>query len=117
MGKRFTGGFVDLDPAISAIIEDGQNRQVARSMTKAQKRQAARNRMTFDIRPETEQRLTDLAAELSIPLSQLAEWLILRGLDHTTEDELSEARIPCRSMRYEFVLFTTVGDTKGRPKG
>ena len=120
MPKQTDGGFVDfsdLDPAVSALIGDGQRRQATRTMTKAQKRQAARNRMTFDLSPEVSAALVDMAAELSVPVSQLAEVLIKRGQEHTSMDELMDMRLPARSMRYEFVLLRRDGDTKGRHKG
>lgn len=119
MGKRLSGGFPleNLDPAVAALIDDNQSRQESRAMTKRQKRQAARNRITFDISPDLDAALVSMAAELSVPVSQLAEVLIRRGREHITMDELVDMRMPARSMRYEFVLFLRDGDTKSRHKG
>jgi len=120
MAKKIEGGFIDfdkVDPAVAAFLSDGQRRQANRSMTKAQKRQAARNRATFDLSEEITTTLTETAAELSVPVSQLAEWYIKRGIEHTGMEELIDARKPARSMRYEFVLFRRDGDTKGRQQG
>jgi len=120
MPKKIEGGFVnfgDLDPAVSALIGDGQRRQATRTMTKAQKRQAARNRMTFDLSQELSAVLVNMAAELSVPVSQLAEVLIRNGHQHTSMNDLMDMRLPARSMRYEFVLFRRDGDTKGHHQG
>ena len=119
--KRNPDGTIDMngvDPLVARVFEDGQRRQNARSMTKRQRQQAARNRMTFDIPVELEDKLTAIALDYSVPVSQLATFLMLRGLDHTSEEELLAARVPSRSMRYEFVLYpkaaTHNGDTKRR---
>lgn len=120
MPKKPEGGFIDfnqVDPAVAAFLADGEKRQANRTMTKAQKRQAARNRATFDLSEDLTTSLTETAAELSIPVSQLAEWYIRRGMEHTGMDELLGARLPARSMRYEFVLFRRDGDTKGHHQG
>jgi hypothetical protein len=106
--KRNPDGTIDmsaLDPHVASVYEDGQRRQAARSMSKRQRQQAARNRMTFDIPVELEDKLTAIALDYSVPVSQLATFLMLRGLEHTSEEELLAARVPSRSMRYEFVLY------------
>jgi len=120
MAKKVEGGFIDfdkVDPAVAAFLSDGQRRQANRSMTKAQKRQAARNRMTFDLSQELSAVLVNMAAELSVPVSQLAEVLIRNGHQHTSMNDLMDMRLPARSMRYEFVLFRRDGDTKGHHQG
>lgn len=120
MPKKPEGGFIDfnqVDPAVAAFLADGERRQAARTMTKAQKRQAARNRMTFDLSPELSAALVAMAAELSVPVSQVAEVLIKRGQEHLSMNDLMEMRLPARSMRYEFVLFIRDGDPKGHHQG
>lgn len=120
MPKKPEGGFIDfnqVDPAVAAFMADGERRQANRTMTKAQRRQADRNRMTFDLSEDVSAALVAMAAELSVPVSQLAEVLIKRGQEHTGMDELMDMRLPARSMRYEFVLFRRDGDTKGHHQG
>lgn len=119
--KRNPDGTINmdaLDPHVATAFEEGQLRKAGRSMTKRQRQQAKRNRMTFDLSPQLEEKLTQIAADFGVPVSQLAEFLLLRGLDHTSEDDLYQARTPSRSMRYEFNLFpreaTPKGDTKRR---
>lgn len=118
--KRNPDGTINMDsmdPAVARVFADGERRQAARSMTKRQRQQAARNRMTFDIPAELEQKLTAIAADYSVPVSQLATFLMLRGLEHTSEEELLEARVPSRSMRYEFVLYPKAAPHNGTAKG
>jgi hypothetical protein len=115
--KRNPDGTINmdaLDPHVASAFEEGQRRQVARSKTKAQRNQAKRNRLTIDLPKDLEDRLFQDAAALSVPVSQLVVWLLLRGSEVTSQDELMNARKPSRSMRYEFVLFTNEGDTKRR---
>lgn len=114
MAKPVKGGFVDIDPAVAAYIQDGERRQATRAMTKAQRRQASRNKMTVDLPKALDDRLHVMAADLSVPVSQLVQYLVERGLELVTIDELIEARRPTRSMRYEFVLFSNDASPKGQ---
>lgn len=117
MPKKPVGGFVTVDPAVAALLADGEHRQATRAMSKDQRRQAERNRITLDISKDTQAMLVDLATQLSVPISQLAEYLILKGMEVTSTDELSDMRTPSRSMRYEFNLIARQGATKGHHKG
>lgn len=107
--------FDELDQGVTKEIRDGQRRKVTRSLTKEQRKQAARIKVTIDLPEELKQHLDDKAAALGVPLSQLYRWVILRGLDHTTYEELEAARMPSRSMRYEFILFPIDASPKGQP--
>ncbi len=80
----------------------------ARNMTPGQRRKAEkdarRNRVMIDLPKELEAVLDRIAAELSVPRSQVASYLMLLGLWAAEIDELREAREPSRSMRYEYIL-------------
>lgn len=83
----------------------------ARNMTPAQRRKAendaARNRVMFDISPELEDAIDQLAEQLSAPKSQIASYLMLiglQGLVDGTAKPIEAARQISRSMRYEHVL-------------
>lgn len=105
--------YSNLDAGLGDVIREDLQRQERRSMTKAQRRQAERNRMTFDLPVELEQELTAVAEHLSVPVSQVAIWWMLRGREVSSVSDMAAARIRSRSMRYEFVLFSNEGDSKG----
>lgn len=120
--KRGTDGLIDLsgeleslDPAIASTISRGRIQSQSQSQsqpkakrTAAQRKKALkdqdRNRLTFDCAPELEERLRVLAGELSVPYSSLIVYLIDRALDLVSMEEIQEARISSRSMRYEYVI-------------
>lgn len=70
---------------------------------------ASRNVVSYDIPKDLDDHLDAMARQLSVPVSQVARWMLLRGLEHTTETELLDALLPSRSMRYQFVLFPPEG--------
>lgn len=106
--------FANLDQGVADTIRSGQHRQQRRGMSKEQRKQAARARATYDLPVELIQHIKTLALEIGAPESQVARWMLLRGLEATQRDELENAKTPSRSMRYEFNLFPDRGDTKGR---
>lgn len=115
--KRQNGtiDFSHLAPDVAETIRNGQRRMAAKSMSSKQRRDAARNRLVIDIPVELENQLSEIARELGLPISQLIRWLILRGMETSTREEIEDARLPSRSMRYEFILFTTNDTPKRHP--
>lgn len=115
-GQALTPG--TLTPALSRNAGEGEKRDPvfgaldrvrrARNMTPGQRRKAEkdlkRNRVMLDLPVELEEVLDQLADRLSVPKSQAAAWLMLRGLEHAKIEEMVDAREPSRSMRYEFNL-------------
>jgi hypothetical protein len=106
-----TGSFVDLDPAVAAVIGTGERRQQMRSMAPAQRsrarRDAARNKVTLDLRDETEAAVDAIAQQLGCPVSQVAELLICTGLQAIADGQLDLNTLrlrPSRSPRYEWLL-------------
>ncbi|HPH95383.1 MAG TPA: hypothetical protein PKW33_15470 [Anaerolineaceae bacterium] len=114
--KRTSSGVPDLaglDPYIADALEDGSRRQRQRTMTKEQRRQANRNRVTYDLPVELTDRLSAMADELDCPVSQVVRYLLENGIETVTLDEMVNKRTVSRSMRFEFVLYKDA--TKGRP--
>jgi len=102
----------EIDPVFGAL----ERVKRARNMTPGQRRKAEkdarRNRVMLDLPVELEEVLNQLADRLSVPKSQVAAWLMLRGLEHTGINEMVDAREASRSMRYEFNLvdFPALGE-------
>lgn len=105
--KRNADGTIDFSDLSGAAgaLEAGRQSKAARSRTAKQRADAARNRVTWDIPAELEERVNALAAAVGVPDSQVARWLLEAGLRVTTDAELIAAREPSRSMRFEFVLY------------
>lgn len=103
-----------LDAAVAAVLDGGQDddlrqrRERAQDMTPGERRKAdkdrKRNRATYDLPEELERIIEQTAARLSVPKSEVATWLMIRGVENTSLDELIDSRNPSRSMRYEYVL-------------
>jgi hypothetical protein len=66
-----------------------------------------RNIVGLDLPLELDEFLTRTAAELGVPVSQLARRLLITGIEHSTMDELVAARQPRRDARgrYEYELY------------
>ncbi len=106
--KRTSAGVPDLaglDPYIAGAVDEANRRQKQRTMTKDQKRQANRNRVTYDLPVELTDRLSGLAEELDCPVSQVVRFLLEHGLTVVTLDDMVAKRTVSRSMRFEFVLY------------
>ena len=101
-------GTLNLDPYVEQAIAGGRRREAQRSMSPSQRKRAkydqARNRRMIDIEPELEQYLVDIAAQLSVPVSQLIGFVLRRGLYHVDLDELKACRLVTKSLRYEYDL-------------
>ena len=100
-----------LDPAIKSVLgEDPLYGRMAkeRNMTASQRKRAKadreRNRVMIDL-PEDLQEVVDRIAEAEgLPRSQVVSWLLAIGLQHFDQGEMIDARVPSRSMRWEFTL-------------
>ena len=120
-----------IDPTVANLLGD-MNRDTERRRlpAKEKKRQAkerekmaARNRMTLDIPPEIEQRLTELANQYHVPVSQLFTYLVYAGLHLLDEGSIDPlwCFVPTNSPRYSYNLeYKRFDDfinfvSKGRP--
>ncbi len=107
--------YSNLAPEVGDVLRDDLARQAQRRMTRKQLRDAARTKVTIDLPDDLRRNLDQIADRLSVPLSQVYRWLLLRGLEVTSIDELEAYRISSRSMRYEFVLFRDDASPKRQP--
>lgn len=105
------GKFIDfngLDPAVQATITDGRRRQEMRHLSPSKRKQADRdrnrNRRMIDIPIELEDELTRIAAEFSVPVSQLITFLLMRGLSGLDLTEIQHRLVQSRSMRFSHNL-------------
>jgi DNA-binding transcriptional ArsR family regulator len=92
------------DPVFGALERVKRARNQTPGQRRKAEKDAKRNRAMFDLPEELETALDEIATRLSVPRSQVASWLMLRGLEHTQIEELVDCRRPSRSMRYEFNL-------------
>ncbi len=92
------------DPVFGALERVKRARNQTPGQRRKAEKDAKRNRAMFDLPEELETALDAIAERLSVPRSQVASWLMLRGLEHTQIEELVDCRRPSRSMRYEFNL-------------
>ena len=103
-----------IDPAVAVLLEDLTHRERRRSMSKRERaahdkaqRRLAR-RVNWDLPPALKERIKRLASAEEIPESQLAAWLLLRGLagldDEALTEELAAHKEPSRSPRYAWNL-------------
>jgi hypothetical protein len=101
-----------LDAAVGAAIGDEDDLRTRRAksqgMTRGERKKAEadrkRNRAMFDLPEALERVLDEVAKEVGCPRSQVAAYLMVRGLEQVTLRELKTARGITRSMRYEWVL-------------
>lgn len=117
--KRNPDGTWDLsglDPFVEQELRGGVQRAARRAMPEGKRkkaaRDAARNRRMIDLPVELEQTLEEIAADLSVPVSQLIVALINRGMYSMQIEELQDLRQPSRSMRYEYTLPADAGKTR-----
>ena len=111
MGKQEKDRREAIDPAVRSVLgADPLYGRMAREreMTAAQRKRARadreRNRVMIDL-PENMQVVVDRIAEQEgLPRSQVVCWLVALGLDHFERNDLIDARVPSRSMRWEFTL-------------
>lgn len=98
-----------LDPAVSDLLTSMEQRQEKRSMSKAERkeaeRQRARSRMMLDVPPEIQQRITTLAISESTPVSGLVTLAIARFLrDMENGMNLLPYKYPSRSPRFDWLI-------------
>lgn len=128
---EFDLAHLEPDPAVKRLVERGQEREQDRRLTpkerakkaKAKEREARRRRWNLDMSDWIVNEVELLAGQLGVPTSQAAAALILIGLAEVEQGsiDLSAAREPTRSPRYEFTLkqFIEVPHayTQRNPKG
>lgn len=109
---------LSIDPAVEAVMGKATNDPVygglkqvkaARNQTKAQRRKAAadskRNRTMFDLDAELEQVLDWLAEKNGTSRSQVAGYLMVRGLAAVEDSTLQDLpRHASRAIRFEYLL-------------
>lgn len=100
-----------IDPAVrSALGDDPVFGRMAkeRKMTAAQRKKVRadreRNRVMIDLPEELQAVLDQIAEREGLPRSQVMCWLVAVGLAHYERNDLVDARVPSRSMRWEFTL-------------
>lgn len=102
-----------VDAAVDAARSDAVYGQVvrARSGTASERRearrQAARNRLQIDLDPKLEKEVVQMAAGESVPVSQMAAYLMVCGLAAIKAgwaNEPREFKRVSRSMRFEYIL-------------
>ena len=100
-----------IDPAVqSALGGDALYGRMAkeRGMTAAQRKRAAadrqRNRIMIDLSDDLLKTLDKIAEAENLPRSQVVSWLLVIGLAHLDRGEMIDARVPSKSMRWEFTL-------------
>ncbi len=96
------------DPAVEAILGDGQQRQRARSMSKAERREAQRQadrvRVTLDVPDWLKARLMEAAEEEMCSASSLAAYLLMDGLRRWRRGEVDPPKTPSESPRFEWLV-------------
>jgi hypothetical protein len=112
--NRREDGTIDFgaDPEIAGELERGRNRQARQRLPVEKRTRAARqaevdarrNRRNIDIPLELEDELESMAADLSVPFSQLLCRLAWEGKNRVGVVELQEERVPSRSMRFWYTL-------------
>jgi hypothetical protein len=100
--------FVEFDPAVTAILGDSRERQETRGMSRAQRkeraRQAARVRVTLDVPDWLKNRLMDAAEGEACSASSLAAWLLMDGLRRLRSREIDPPKLPSGSPRFEWLV-------------
>lgn len=100
-----------LDPAVeSALGGDPLYGRMAkeRKMTAAQRKRATedrkRTRMNLDISDELKGLVEVIAEAEGLTNSQVVSWLLAIGLEHFDRSAMIDAKVPSKSMRWEFLL-------------
>lgn len=95
------------DPIYGRMEQVSRARKMTQSQRKKAEKDAARNRVMFDIPKALEQVVDMLAADQSVTRSQVAAYLMLAGLaglEDGTVEPIENCRQVSRSMRYEYIL-------------
>lgn len=112
--NRREDGTIDFgaDPEIAGELERGRKRQALQRLPAEKRTRAARqaevdarrNRRNIDIPQELEDELESIAADLSVPFSQLLCRLAWEGLNRMNPADLRGELVPSRSMRFWYTL-------------
>ena len=130
MKKLEAGGFVDLDPAVMALVDRDAAARAERALpakerkarAAARRKVAKRTRVMLDLPDEITAWLKDEAAALGVTASQVAGVLLARGMEDVLAGELDLARmreVSLGSRRYDYRLVVQAPDrdTAINPKG
>jgi len=75
---------VQVDPAVAAVLQDGNRRTQRREMTEAQRRKAAqdakRQRVTFELDPQVVKMITQIAAAEQCSPAGVVNLLVCEGV-------------------------------------
>ena len=98
---------VTFDPAVSAILNGGQQRQQERTLTRAQRkeraRQAARVRVTLDVPEWLRARLMEGAERREVSVSTFGAYLLMEALRQWESGALEVKRVPSGSPRFPWL--------------
>jgi hypothetical protein len=96
---------VDFDPAVAAVLGDGERREEERHLSVAKRKQRARDRerdkLTVDLPPEVIARVREIAGREDTGVSSLVHWLLVEGLRAYEEVERLRKEA-ARSLRYSY---------------
>ena len=99
---------VTLDPAVAAVLGDGQRRARRRGMNAGERRRAAadaaRSKMTLDLTPAVMRELRATAEREQCSASSLAAGLLEVGLEALGRGEMELEMRPSRSPRFLWIV-------------
>jgi hypothetical protein len=101
---------VNLDPAVAAVIGDGQRREKARHMTRTQRRQAERDaqrqRVTLELDPRIVAMIKAIAEREGCSPAGAVNLLVSAGIEEYVEGQVEFCgnRRPSDGPRYEWVI-------------
>lgn len=100
-----------LDPAVQSVLGDdplygrmAKDRQMTAAQRKRAKADRERNRVSIDISKQMQAVVDQIGAADGLNRTQVICWLIALGLDHFDRGTMVDAKVPTKSMRWEFVL-------------
>jgi|WetSurMetagenome_2_1015567.scaffolds.fasta_scaffold36109_3 hypothetical protein len=105
-----------IDPEVSALLKEMEQRQVDAQMPRREREKKARERQkiadrrerraTYDLPPHIRNQISDLSTRLSIPASQLVTLALIRFLESFNAGglDLGPLKTPSRSPRYDWNL-------------
>ncbi len=105
---------VQIDPAVAAILGEGERRQEERSLPRAERRQRVRDRsrtkLTVDLPEGVIEEIREVAEAENVGVSSLVHWLLVEGLREYREvDRLKKEA--ARSLKFSYnVVVEGAGD-------
>lgn len=114
MVKQMARKTVAFDPAVAAILGDGEQRDKARHMNVAErkeaKRQAARVRLVLDVPEWLRDAVMEEADKRSTSASSMAALLLAVGLREVREGRIEVRRKRSDSPRFDWLVDVSEGD-------